>query len=244
MLWKKSWQPEAVLMLAGGIVLSFFSGILVVEMLRRAGVAGFRTADDMGSVLLATLSLYGAVILLGIIFLKFHDVSWQDALGLRQPNWKRHLLLAAGMLVVVLPVMLVLKYISEIVLQKMGWTVNEQDAVTMFTDANSIWLRVYLGLYAVLLAPMAEEFVFRGLLFSAAKRAGWPKFAWLGVSFLFAVMHHNAPTFVPLFVFALALTWLYEKTQGLLAPMVAHSLFNSINLALLLLAGRTGQVHP
>ena len=30
MLWKKSWQPEAVLMLAGGIVLSFFSGILAV----------------------------------------------------------------------------------------------------------------------------------------------------------------------------------------------------------------------
>ena len=132
--------------------------------------------------------------------------------------------------------MLVLKYISEIVLQKMGWTVNEQDAVTMFTDANSLWLRMYLGLYAVVVAPMAEEFIFRGLLFSAAKRAGWPKFAWLGVSFLFALMHHNAPTFVPLFVFALALTWLYEKTEGLLAPMVTHSLFNTVNLALLLLA--------
>jgi len=230
-------------MLAGGTVLSFFSGILAVELLRRAGVPGFKTADDMGSVLLATLSLYGVVILLGIIFLKFHDVNWQDALGLRHPGWKRHLLLAIGVLVVVLPLMLLLKFFSEITLQKMGWAVNEQEAVAMFTDANSIWLRVYLGLYAIVVAPMAEEFIFRGLLFSAAKRAGWPKFAWLGVSFLFALMHHNAPTFLSLFVFALALTWLYEKTEGLLAPMVAHSLFNLVNLALLLLAEKTGQIH-
>ena len=105
---------------------------------------------------------------------------------------KRHLLLAIGVLVVVLPLMLLLKFFSEITLQKMGWAVNEQEAVAMFTDANSIWLRVYLGLYAIVVAPMAEEFIFRGLLFSAAKRAGWPKFAWLGVSFLFALMHHNA----------------------------------------------------
>ena len=37
----------------------------------------------------------------------------------------------------------------------------------------------------------------------------------------------NAPTFVPLFVFALALTWLYERTDNLLAPITAHALFNA-----------------
>ena len=42
--------------------------------------------------------------------------------------------------------------------------------------------------------------------------------------------------FIPLFVLALALTWLYEKTGSLLAPIVAHSLFNAANLALLILA--------
>ena len=174
----------------------------------------------MGSVLLATLSLYGAVILLGIIFLKFHDVSWQDALGLRQPDWKRHLLLAAGMLVVVLPVMLVLKYISETVLQKLGWTVNEQDAVTMFTDAKSLWLRVYLGLLCRRdCADGGGIYLSRAAVFRSPKAAGWPKFAWLGVSFLFALMHHNAPTFVPLFVFALALTWLVRKNGR---PARAH----------------------
>ena len=36
--------------------------------------------------------------------------------------------------------------------------------------------------------------------------------------------------FVPLFVLALALTWLYEFTDNLLAPIAAHSLFNTANL--------------
>ena len=40
--------------------------------------------------------------------------------------------------------------------------------------------------------------------------------------------------FLPLFVLALALTWLYDKTEGLLAPFMAHSLFNLANLAYLL----------
>jgi membrane protease YdiL (CAAX protease family) len=40
---------------------------------------------------------------------------------------------------------------------------------------------------------------------------------------------------LPLFVFALALTWLYQKTGGLLAPMLAHALFNATNLGLLFL---------
>ena len=41
-------------------------------------------------------------------------------------------------------------------------------------------------------------------------------------------------SFLPLFVFALALTWLYERTEGLLAPMLAHGLFNAANLIILL----------
>ena len=89
-----------------------------------------------------------------------------------------------------------------------------------------------LGL-AIVLAPVAEEFLFRGLLYPFIKQLGWPRLAWIGVSLLFALIHLNAPTFLPLFVFALVLTWLYERTDCLLAPIVTHSLFNSANLLIL-----------
>jgi membrane protease YdiL (CAAX protease family) len=88
-------------------------------------------------------------------------------------------------------------------------------------------------MFAVVLAPVAEEFIFRGMLFPFVKQLGWPRLAWLGVNALFALIHFDLAIFVPLFVFALALTWLYEKTDNLLAPIVAHSLFNAANLVVL-----------
>jgi membrane protease YdiL (CAAX protease family) len=36
-----------------------------------------------------------------------------------------------------------------------------------------------------------------------------------------------------LFLLALVLTWLYEKTDSLLVPITAHAFFNAVNLVLL-----------
>jgi membrane protease YdiL (CAAX protease family) len=143
------------------------------------------------------------------------------------------LLFAVGLLLVILPVILGLEKFSVFALEKMGWPAEDQRAIEIFANAKSVGLRVYLALFAVVIAPVAEEFIFRGILFPFIKQLGWPKLAWLGVSFLFALIHVNAPTFVPLFVFALALTWLYERTDKLIAPMLAHSLFNGVNLIIL-----------
>jgi membrane protease YdiL (CAAX protease family) len=240
MLWKKTWQPEAVLMLAGGIVLSLCFCSLALELLRHFGVAGFKADGAAGNVLVATLSLHGAAIVMGTIFLKMHGLNWCDVLGLRNPNWPRHLLLAFVVFAAVLPLMFGLKLVSTLLLQQIGWPVEDQNAVEMFFNIKSVWLRVYMGFFAVVIAPVAEEFIFRGLLFSTAKKFGWPKCGAVGVSLLFALIHDNAPIFLPLFVFALALTWLYEKTEGLIAPIFAHSLFNAANLVLLVVAEKSG----
>jgi membrane protease YdiL (CAAX protease family) len=238
MLWKKTWQPETVLLLAGGIVFAFFSGNVAVDLLRRCGVTGFHSQTDTGSVLLATLSLHGTAVLAGILFLKLHGIGWREIAGLDTTGWQRQFALAVVALVAALPIMFALKWFSEFVLKKMGWPVEDQRAVEMILAAKSLGLKIYLGFFAVVLAPVAEEFLFRGLLFSAAKKLGWPKCGWVLVSLLFALIHTSAPIFLPLFVFALALTWLTERTDGLLAPILAHSLFNSANLAILFLQTR------
>lgn len=242
MLWKKSWEPEAVLALIGGIVASLFFGSVAAEVLRQAGVAGFKSNDSVGYVLLATLSFQGSAIVLGTFFLKFNDTSWREVFG--NTSWKRCLVLAAAALTTAVPVMYVLKVASVVWLQKLHWPLENERAVQLIISSKSPWLSAYMVFFAIVLAPLGEEFFFRGLLFSTAKRYGWRKLGWIGVSFLFALIHLNAPTFLPLFVLALALTWLYEKTEGLLAPVMAHSLFNTTNLLLLLLAEKYYQAHP
>jgi membrane protease YdiL (CAAX protease family) len=103
----------------------------------------------------------------------------------------------------------------------------------LLAGAKSWWARVYLGVFAVVIAPVAEEFIFRGVLYPFVKQIGYPRFAWIGVNFLFALIHMDAAALVPLFVLAIALTWLYEKTGNLLAPIAAHSFFNAANLIVL-----------
>jgi membrane protease YdiL (CAAX protease family) len=241
-LWRKTWQPEMVMTLAGGILLAFFAGNLAVELLRHAHVAGFKTLDDTGSVLLATLSFHGAALVAAFLFFKFHNIGWREVAGLNTTRWPRQVLLVTVALAVSLPVMLALKVFSVLILEKFGWAVENQRAVDLILNCKSTGLKIYLAFFAVILAPIAEEFVFRGLIFSGLKKLGWSKGAWLVTSLLFAAIHTSAPIFLPLFAFALALTWLYKKTDGLLAPVMAHCAFNAANMALLFLAEKMGAV--
>jgi membrane protease YdiL (CAAX protease family) len=238
MLSPKPWRAEAVIQLVAGVFVCLCLGVLTAGLLRKAGVAGFKTEDSFGGVLLATLSFQGAAWILIFIFLKQHEVNWRGAFGLRNANLKKSLRLAVCVLVLVLPVVLGLEQFSALALQKIGWPPADQRAVALIAGAKSWWLRGYLAFFAMVLAPVAEEFIFRGVLFPFVKQLGWPKLAWFGVSFLFALIHVNAPTFVPLFVLALAFTWLYQKTDCLLAPIAAHSLFNTANLVILFTQNR------
>ena len=217
-------------------LLCFCLGLTIASLLQKAGLAAFQPPDGFCVVLLGTLGFQGAAWLLILFFLRQHQVGWREAFGFRGPQLPRALLLAMLVVIILLPVALGLQQVSAVVLTKLGWPPEDQLAVTLLAGTKSWWMRVYLGTFAVVLAPVAEEFIFRGMLYPFVKQLGRPRLAWAGVSFVFALIHDDAATFVPLFVLALALTWLYEKTDNLLAPIAAHALFNAINLVVLFCA--------
>jgi membrane protease YdiL (CAAX protease family) len=234
MLSEKPWRFEAVMLFCVAQFVCLCLGAVAIGLLHKLGVHGFVHEESFGNIVAGTLCFQGATWLLIPFFLRQHQVGWGAAFGFRGPNLKHALLAAVGFIAVVLPVVLLLQAASIHTLEKLGWPTEDEAAVKLFTDAKSAWTIVYLGVFAVVIAPVAEEFIFRGMLFPFIKQLGWPKLAWFGTSFLFALIHLNAPTFVPLFVFALALTWLYERTDNLLAPITAHALFNATNLIVLL----------
>ena len=90
------------------------------------------------------------------------------------------------------------------------------------------------GLTAIVLAPLVEEILFRALLYPTIKELGYPRMALFGTALLFAAIHGSLMTMLPLFFLALAWTLLYEKTNTLLAPIVAHSVFNAVNFFMFL----------
>jgi membrane protease YdiL (CAAX protease family) len=235
MLSRKPWRAEVVLFFCAAQMLCLFVGITLSAALQKWGVAGFATPEDFGNAILATLSFQGATWVLIPIFLALHGVRFRDIFGLRS-NWWKNVLLAVAVVVLLLPVAVALEQASAYVFEKLGWKLRQETAVTLVTGAKIVWMKIYLDFFAIVLAPVAEEFIFRGVLYSAVKQLGYPRLALFGVSALFALIHMDAAIALSLFVLALALTWLYEKTDNLLAPIVAHGLFNAANLIFLSLA--------
>jgi membrane protease YdiL (CAAX protease family) len=230
MLSAKPWRLELVIWFCAAQLVSLCLGLIVVGLLEKAGVAAFQQPAGSGAVLLGTLSFQGAGWVLIYFFLRYHRVRWREVFGLNEPRLPRVLLRAFATIVLILPLIWLLQDLSVMALTKLGCQPEEQYAVALISGVKSWWLRIYLGVFTVALAPVAEEFIFRGMLFPFVKQLGSSRFAWISVSILFALIHMDAATLVPLFGLALALTWLYERTDNLLAPITAHSLFNVANL--------------
>ena len=93
-------------------------------------------------------------------------------------------------------------------------------------------VRLMLMAFALFEAPLVEEPLFRGIVFRGLLKS-MPVWAAMAASgFLFALIHVNAATFIPLWFLGVAFAWLYRRTSSILAPMTAHFLFNLLNLIL------------
>ena len=125
---------------------------------------------------------------------------------------------------------------SELLSRLAGIDLSDQDLVKVVTS-NTLSPGGKAILYSFLLleAPLLEEPLFRGAIFGGFSRI-MPVWAAMALSgFLFAFIHVNAATFIPLWFLGIAFAWLYVRTGTLLAPMAVHFTFNAVNLALCLL---------
>ncbi|MGH7951891.1 MAG: CPBP family glutamic-type intramembrane protease, partial [Limisphaerales bacterium] len=191
MLSEKPWRGDAVIQFCAAQFTCLCLGVVAAGLLHKFGISGFKQPDDFGNILLGTLSFQGVTWILISIFLRQHHVGWRETFGFRGPRLKFALFLAVIVLAVILPVAVLLQRVSVEVLEKIGWPVESQAAVLMLAAAKTWWMRIYFGVFAIVIAPVAEEFIFRGMLFPFIKRLGFPKLAWFGVSFLFAAIHFD-----------------------------------------------------
>ena len=116
-------------------------------------------------------------------------------------------------------------------LESLGFDAEPQAAERAIALVDP-WLVV---LSVVILAPIAEEVFFRGVVFNAWLREGGRRWAFFGSSALFALIHISVVALVPIFLLGLALAWVYHRTGNLLAPIAMHATVNAISVALALL---------
>lgn len=113
----------------------------------------------------------------------------------------------------------------------------EQVPVRYFKESLGSFPQVIMALFTILiLAPVIEEFLFRGCLQNYLKKHLGIKFAIFLTAFCFALFHFsfsqglgNIALIASLFALACFLGFIYEKRQSLYASIGLHMTFNLIS---------------
>jgi membrane protease YdiL (CAAX protease family) len=170
--------------------------------------------------------------------IKPNHVNFADALKLRfhtktLSNFK---IVACGVLawMAALPLMLVACYIAA---QFFGAQGSSNPIIAIVTEAaKSDDLFATVMLYATLgiLAPLCEESLFRGFLYTYLRRR-WPVAPSAMVSAgLFASIHFDPGALAPLFCLGCVFCFVLERTKSVIPSMIAHGLWNSCTFTLVL----------
>lgn len=233
MLSEKPWQPEAVWRTVIANFVTLFIGMSIVSLLTRQ-LGGLSQPDlELVHFIFVAASFQGATFFLVALLCRSQNMTWNDAFGFFNQPLRA---LGIGFVVAVgtLVGAMVLGTVASAVMVAFGMKPEPQQAVQILQSTESVWRRCFYGLVAILVAPAAEEILFRGMIYPSIKQMGFPRLALWGTSLIFAATHVNAMALVPLTFVALMFTLLYEKTNNLLAPILAHSFFNAVNFAILI----------
>jgi membrane protease YdiL (CAAX protease family) len=235
---RKPWDLENFRKRMVALLVSFYLGLILGFLAHKAG-GSLPKEISTAQLIVGTLSFQGAAVLLVARFVREHHVTWQEAFGLSN---HRHQAILVGVIAacLFLPLGWLLQQLSVYVMTQLHFSPEEQQPVQTLRQASFWGDRVVLGLVTIVLAPTGEELLFRGLLYPWIKQAGYPRLALWTSALLFAAMHMNLPIFLPLVVLAIVLAIIYDRTNNLLAPLVAHALFNALNFAALYLMTRNG----
>lgn len=109
-------------------------------------------------------------------------------------------------------------------LRQFAWARAALDAPNAFTGLphdRAWWL-----VLAVLVAPPAEEFLFRGLLFRALDRE-WGRWQAVGGSALFFAIYHPVLSWLPVGVLGVCNALLFRRSGFLLPAVLLHAAYNA-----------------
>lgn len=171
------------------------------------------------------------------------DRSVLSALCVHYRSPPRIVLRAIPPLVVGMAVYFAVGWGQATILRKAGVSpesIPRQQAVKIMMESTSPAVQASVVAFALLLAPVVEETVFRGVLYLPVRARLGPGAAGLLVSVVFAGIHNYAWGFPHLLIVGLTLAAVFEATGTLLAPIAAHSLYNLAMVAVLWTQGQAG----
>lgn len=171
------------------------------------------------------------VILMVVLFVRRYKNGLKQ-IGLRRPKWTDPL----WGLSAVLPYFIVYFVVVGLITYFYPSFKYDQKQQLGFNHVAANWELLLTFISLVILPPIAEEILFRGLLYSSLKKNMPTVVAVIGTSLLFAAGHlpeggNSGPLYIAgidTFILSFVLILLREKTGGLWASMTLHGLKNFV----------------
>ena len=223
---------------------AWFAFILavVVALLMGPVAAGGGKADgadkiDFSATLFTVQIIFQAGVIgmvLGYLCLhrRFNPVA---LFGLRQMSVLRTIGVALLTLIAAYIGIMIVAAVTMPLLQDLtGIELKQQILVESAPQIKDPAARVLMFVTLCIGAPLMEELIFRGVLFSVAAKFIHPIYANVATSVLFGCIHNNLFSLIPLTLLGMVFAGVYQRTRSLAVPVLMHSLFNCSQFLLLL----------
>ena len=119
---------------------------------------------------------------------------------------------------------------------------NNLIKLSQLSQYSELYEKTSTGLYSAsfgiqlvalgIVAPIAEELLFRGVVFNRLKVSLSVKMAAIWSSLVFAAFHVNLVQFIYALIMGLALAWIYEQYGSIKAPILFHIFANITSVVL------------
>lgn len=180
--------------------------------------------------LVANLIFTVVVVVIIVAFLQLRGFNLSASAGFFSISFRRAVLTGILLILAAYPLIAVAEAITQ---SLFGSGSSKQNIVELFSGSLTIEQRIMIIIFAVAVAPVVEEFLFRFFLYGVLKRYFGRLIGIFANALLFAAAHTHFPSFVPLFVLGACFTLAYEWSGSILVAMTMHSLFNTVSLVVL-----------
>lgn len=217
-----AWRPWTAIVVLIAAYLVVFMGQIVIAAV---GTLFGTTIDDPSPAVLILMTVFqdGIFILAALFFARSAGPLLPSQFGLRRtPLWN-----AIGTALGTMIVFYVLSAVWAAIIDT-GATDELPDSLGV---EESTYALIAVCVLVTVIAPLAEEFLFRGYIFGALRnwRGPWPAAVITGIIFGGIHAAGTDPEFlVPLMILGALLCVLRERTGSLLPPIGLHAVNNSI----------------
>ncbi|MHB8140414.1 MAG: CPBP family intramembrane glutamic endopeptidase [Vulcanimicrobiaceae bacterium] len=233
-VWPTRWPPNAfkphvALELIGAIflivLLIVLLGIAALRLLHPILPVGVSAKPSLDVALLLQFAMELPIVILLLIYLpKASGFSLRE-LGVTWPGANA---LAYGILGAMMMIFIV--DASGAIIDSLTHSMHPQDVLKAFEAARRPATIIFFAVFAIIIAPIAEELVFRVFLFNLGLRyAGF----WIGAassSIIFGIAHGGIFVALPLALGGIVLCGVYYSSRNAISSMISHALFNAVTV--------------